>query len=201
MSKGPTFDLFVEDAGHEDLIKAMVSRLAGEYSVSALIRPVSARGGHSRVFEELRLYKTLRKGAGGFTLPDVLVVAIDCNCSSFAQTQRRVLEHVDPKEFPGAVFALPDPHVERWHMADPVSFRQVIGATPPTVKKKCERDRYKHLLRETIVGAGQPVAMGGIEFAAELVRAMDLTRASRNVPELGRFIADLRAALVAWSGR
>jgi len=45
----------------------------------------SARGGHPRAVAELKLYqKSVLKRIGGETLPDLLVVAIDGNCSSFA---------------------------------------------------------------------------------------------------------------------
>lgn len=197
MSDGPTIDLFVEDQGHEGFLTAMSARLLREAGKRARVRPISARGGRPRVFDELKVYRReLERQIVGRTRPDILVVAIDCNCNSFAHTRREVLDTITTQDFPRVVLALPDPHVERWYMADPMSFRNVIGNAPPTVRAKCAKDRYKQILRSTIVKAGQPAPLGGVEFALELVEAMDLNRAMGRIPELGRFISDMKKALL-----
>ena len=43
--------------------------------------------------------------------------------------------------------------------------------------------------------AGHPPTLGGLEFAQELVGAMDLYRASKNDHSLGAFVNDLRGKL------
>ena len=125
---------------------------------------------------------------GGGRIPDVLVVAIDANCKTFPQAMKMVQEAVKDEFAPIAVIACPEPHVERWFMADPPSFKDVIGVAPPLVKRKCDRDRYKSLLASTVKQAGHRTALGGIEFAGELVEAMDLKRASAADRSLHAFI-------------
>lgn len=68
---------------------------------------------------------------------------------------------------------------------------------PKVGRKKCERHRYKTVLARAIVEAGHPPTLGGIEFAREIVEAMDLYRAGRAEASLKHFvdvaIARLRA--------
>ncbi len=94
-----------------------------------------------------------------------------------------------------AVAASPDPHIERWFLADLESFHKVVGTRPTVAKRKCDRIYYKNILREAVKAADNPSTLGGIEYADELVEAMDLYRASKAVPSLGRFIDELRARL------
>jgi hypothetical protein len=91
--------------------------------------------------------------------------------------------------------ACPDPHVERWYLADPASFQVVVGRRPKVGKKKCARDHYKDLLSTAIQQAGYPATLGGIEFAPELVEGMDLYRAKKNDHSLGALLDDLRNQL------
>jgi hypothetical protein len=51
------------------------------------------------------------------------------------------------------------------------------------------------LLVKVIRDAGQIPTLGGIEFAQELVAAMDLYRAAKNDRSLALFVEDMRAAL------
>jgi len=137
------------------------------------------------------------KGAAG--LPDLVVVAIDANCLSFHQAHRQIRGRIEPELRDRVVIACPDPHIERWYMADPPSFRAVIGRQPKIEKVKCERDRYKQILMQTIRDSGQITTLGGIEFAQDLVSAMDLYRAGKSEPSLGFFVDDMRRALRAVS--
>lgn len=91
--------------------------------------------------------------------------------------------------------ACPDPHVERWYLADPESFKEVVGHQPTIGKKKCVRDYYKNALANAVRKAGHPATLGGIEFAQELVERMDLYRAGKNERSLKAFVDDLRGRL------
>lgn len=93
------------------------------------------------------------------------------------------------------VAACPDPHVERWYLADPQSFERVVGKRPDIGTRKCVRDHYKRVLASAIVQGGHPATLGGVEFAPELVEAMDLYRAGRNDSSLKAFVDDFRAKL------
>ena len=54
---------------------------------------------------------------------------------------------------------------------------------------------YKSLLVKTMRDAGQIPTLGGIEFAQELVAAMDLYRAAKNDRSFALFLEDMRTAL------
>lgn len=65
----------------------------------------------------------------------------------------------------------------------------------PAVPEKCERHLYKQLLRKTILDAGQLILTNEMEYAPDLVAAMDLYRAGKNQPSLKHFVDELRSAL------
>jgi hypothetical protein len=189
-----TVDLFVEDRAHEQFLKALVGRLSAEADRPVVIRVRSAQGGHGRVLSEFALYQaTIARGL--FPLPDMLVAAVDANCNSPQEVQRTLQQNLG-REFQGrTAFACPDPHVERWFMADPESFAMIVGAEPPLERRKCERDRYKRHLVDAIRKGGHVPTLGGIEFALDLVSGMDLYRASKNEPSLGAFVDAARGIL------
>jgi hypothetical protein len=187
-------DLFVEDRGHEQFIRAMLKRLAREENLGLSVKPWSARGGHPRVMEELKLYQRAVQN-GATPMADAMVVAIDANCRGVVEATRGIRNALEGPLAASAVIACPDPHVERWYMADPPSFREVVGSVPALGAEKCERRHYKRVLMETIRAGGQIPTLGGIEFADELVARMDLDRAGNAVPSLGAFIADTRVML------
>lgn len=187
-------DLFAEDRAHEAFLTTLIDRLGTEEQRSIRVRVRSARGGHARVLQEFELYQkaVLR---GGVSFDGVLVAAVDANCRTYP-TARKELEACLDSHFTGrTALACPDPHVERWFLADPESFAQVVGAEPQRERRKCERDRYKKLLVEAIRKGGNIPTLGGIEFAKDLVMAMDLYRASKNEPSLKSFIDSLRLIL------
>lgn len=189
-------DLFVEDRAHEELLKPLIRRVAAEERVRTALRVRCARGGHGRVLEELRLYlRLLEKGALGHGLPDVLVVATDGNCATFASRRAEVQAIVAGALEDRLITGCPDPHVERWYLADPEACQAVVGYRPPVVLQKCERDYYKRVLADAVRQGGNPLTLGGIEFAAELAAGMDLYRAGKNDPSFRAFVDDLRAKL------
>lgn len=199
MSSVVTIDVFVEDRAHEALLVPLVERIAGEEGLAVRVKVRSGRGGHPRAMRELKLYQRLvRSGTEGATTPDVLVVAIDGNCSSFAAKRQEIASAVQEPFSPRLVVAAPDPHVERWYLADPAAFREVVGHHPGLTTQKCGRDYYKHLLAKAIRDAGHPPTLGGVEFAADLVDQMDLYRAGKNDASLKAFVDDLRAKLTSF---
>jgi hypothetical protein len=133
--------------------------------------------------------------SGPLPRPDLMVVAVDANCKRFSEASREIVKATVPDLQSIAVAACPDPHVERWYMADPESFHDVVGVTPSCRKKKCERDYYKGALRDAIRKAGHPVGLGGRAFAKDLAAAMDLFRAGRRDRSLKSFLDQLRSAV------
>lgn len=190
-------DLFAEDRAHEAFLDALLQRLLRESGTETSIRHRSPLGGHGKMLTELEAFqKIIRGGQPGIDVPDILVVARDSNCQRFTHARQAVHSLIDQRVFPAFAIACPDPHIERWFLADPVSFHQVIGAESKPGRRKCERELYKRKLAEAIRRGGHPATLGGIEFANELVGVMNLYRAGRNEPSLQHFVDDFRQAAI-----
>ena len=187
-------DLFVEDAAHEELLKGLVFRIAAEEDVVLQARVRSATGGHPRALSEFRLYQRVAAITSADHHADLVVVAIDGNCKSFAETRKRVLAEATPMFRDRVITACPDPHIERWYLADLQAFRTVVGHGPKTVPSKCARSHYKGVLESAIREAGHP-ASDGVDFGAGLAAGMDLYHAGKADPSLKAFLDDFRAAL------
>ena len=196
MSSPVTVDIFVEDRAHEAFLVPMLRRIAQEEKVVVTPRVRSGLGGHGRAVTELTLYqRVVEKGAPGFVPPDLLIAGIDGNCSTFAKAKKAIVAATHAPFSERLVVACPDPHVERWYLADPESFKDVVGHRPTIARKKCARDYYKDALAKVVRKAGHPATLGGIEFAQELVERMDLYRAGKNERSLKVFVDDLRGRL------
>ena len=194
MDEPVVIDLFVEDRAHEALLRPIVARLAREESITIRDRVISGRGGHGRAIEEFKLYQRAASSLERISA-HLVVVAIDGNCSSWAAKRHEIESVAMMAVADRLITACPDPHIERWYLADPDSFHQVVGWRPQVGREKCERGHYKRLLDRAIGNGGHPPTLGGIEFATELVDAMDLYRAGRAAASLKAFLDDLRAAL------
>ena len=150
------------------------------------------RGGHGRAITELKTYQHgFEKGIGG-SLPDLVVTAIDGNCSSFVESQKSIQGALLGPFAELTVKATPDPHIERWYLADLEAFQQVVGITPQFEQGKCERDYYKKVLANAVEEAGHPPTLGGIEFARELAEAIDYYRAGKADKSFKHFLDELR---------
>lgn len=194
MNRAIVIDVFAEDRAHEEFLRPLLRRIAEDEKLTVEVRVRSGRGGHSRAIAEFQLYQRLVENNAA-ERPDLVVVGIDGNCTTFAKKKRAIFEAATPTFQHRLVAACPDPHVERWYLADPVSFKQVVHHRPIIGKKKCKRDAYKKALSDAIRQGGNPPTLSGIEFASELVSAMDLYRAARNDRSLGAFVDDLRGKL------
>jgi len=189
-------DIFVEDRAHEDFVHAMVLRISRENSKRVDVRVRSARGGHGRALSELDLYQSsVAKGIAGLATPDLLIVAIDANCNRFQAAQKNIKDTLHPAFQNIVAIACPDPHIERWYLADKAGFAKAVGISPKLKRHKCERDYYKAILAKAVVDAGHVPTLGGIEFAREIVNAMDLYHAAKEEKSLKAFLDSLKAHL------
>jgi hypothetical protein len=196
MSNPVFVDLFVEDQPHAALLKPLVERVAREENVGVAVRIRSARGGHARALQEFELYQRLvEKNAVLSPAAELVVVGIDGNCASFNQKRAEIRNATRPGFANRVIAACPDPHVERWYLADPDSFHQVVGCRPRLGRKKCAHDHYKNLLARAIREAGHHPMLGGIEFAPEIAQNLDYYRAGKNDRSFKAFVDDLRARL------
>jgi hypothetical protein len=187
--------LFCEDRAHELFVRALVDRLAAELHMRPVLQAPSTRGGHARALEEFKVWQRsfLRQATHG--IPDLLVLVIDANCSPWNEVRRELEAAIDETVMPHHVVGCPDPHVERWYIADPVAFQQVVGVQPGRDRDECDPHFYKQLIDEAVGGAGIPLLTGPADLAPDLVAAMDFYRAGRNQPSLRHFVDDLRGRL------
>ena len=196
MSQSMLGEFFVEDNARQQLIVPLVERVSKEEGIDFPFRVRIARGGHARAMQSFEHYQFLRtKGLIGNEVPALPIVAIDGNCSSFKETSRdirratrRPFEHM-------LVTACPDPHIERWYLADPESLQTVVGTHPKVSCRKCTSDQYRQILSEAVVSGGHPPTLGGGEFSTELAEAMDLYGASKNDSALSAFVRNLGEGL------
>lgn len=191
MGDAPSVELFVEDVAHERFLSALIRRIGGEEGVLPTLSIRTARGGHGQVFAELKLVQQIRKQAEA---PDILVVGIDANCLGWKSARNSILGSIQEGWARHTVIACPDPHIERWFLADPRALAE-LGARATLPRRKCERDLYKSLLIDALTRAGHPVMLGGAEFAEDLVAGMDLFAAAKSEPSLKAFVQGIRAAL------
>lgn len=190
----PSVDLFAEDQAHELFVSALLRRIFGEAGLPVHLNVRSAVGGHGRALTELRTYqRAVLRGAAGLSRPELLVVMIDANCQGLVEARNGILGEITAEAAGDTVVACPDPHIERWFFADPEAFVRVVGVDQQPGKKKCERGTYKTMLRDAVSRAGHFPTLGGLEFAQDLVREMNLYHAGRNEPSLGALIDGLRA--------
>jgi hypothetical protein len=132
--------------------------------------------------------------------PDAVIVVADANCRRY--NHRRNLLHDALQHYPQfeplVSYAIPDPHIERWMLADPRAFQTVFGRGCTTPAVRCAKDEYKRLLRREIRDSGIEAPLGGQEFAEDIVMAMDLAHVETREESLGRFLRDLRGLFNRW---
>jgi hypothetical protein len=191
---------FAEDEGHRAFIPTLLHRIAELEQIPIEVHERSAIGGLGTALRSLRRYvRDLGRGADDFL--EVLVVAVDANCHG-VRDRRRHIEEIVKAYYAGVlVVATPDPHIERWYLADPFAIGRVLGQryAAQVPAQKCERHRYKRALREAFLAIGVDPPAGGIVYGEDIALAMDLREAERQ-PDLARFISDYRAAIRQLAG-
>jgi hypothetical protein len=186
--------LFVEDHAHQQVIGALVRRLADSHNIQVHMDWRSTRRGHGKVATEFETFMHDLKRQGG-KAPDMIIVATDANCKGLNDRT---------KEFPIAdspapvILAIPDPHIERWLLLDGAAFKAVCGKGCDAPDQKCSRDRYKERLIMAIINAGISPSLGGVEFAEDIVARIDIDRASRSDPSFKRFVDQLADMFQGW---
>ena len=186
--------LFVEDDAHQQVLGALVRRVATDCNVAVRLDWRSAVGGHGKVVAEFDDYmRDLRRQ--GSPSPDMIIVATDANCKGLNERAKEIGKPDAPAPM---VLAIPDPHIERWLLLDGAAFKAVLGTGCDAPDQKCDRGRYKQRLIEAIHAAGTTPLLGGIEYAEDIVRAMDIDRASRQDRSFKRFVEDLRDRFRGW---
>lgn len=188
--------LFPEDFAHEAFLQPLVRRIAAELGVQVELHVRGPRGGASRLLAELSAYvKDIDRGRE--LLPAILIICRDANCQGYNHRKHEIdpiVQHIADR----VVYAIPEPHIERWMLIDPSAFKKAVGKGCQVPDQKCQRDRYKRLLIQSIQEAGLAPLLGGMEHAEAIVMAMDLQRISRREPALGQLLVALENHLRQW---
>lgn len=191
--------LFGEDAFHEAFLTPLLKRLGQEYNIPVEVHSISVRRGLTKAHYEFKEFLgDLQRDR--LYLPDMILVAVDANCKGYAD-RRRLFEKLLTK-YPQfeylMVYAIPEPHIERWMLVDQNAFRAVLGrgCTLPAVK--CRRQHYKELLNREIVDSGVKPRLGGREYAEDIVNVLDLAHVEITEPSFGRLIGNLRDFFNRW---
>lgn len=191
--------MFVEDVGHRELLSVLVMRVAAELKVPLHVEVRNASRGHGAVIHELRMFcRDVKRG--GIRGMDALLVASDAN-SQGPRARRRALEDEASALGLPVIYAVPDPHIERWMLLDSAAFKTVFGKGCDAPDRRCEKQRYKQLLRQAIRDAGHSAPLGGIEYAEDLVAVMDLERVATLDDSFGAFLRDLKTVLSELAAR
>jgi hypothetical protein len=190
--------VFVEDAAHASFIVGVLERVALTLGVSIDVNVRNAVGGHGAVVGSLRRYvRDVARGRDTFA--EVLVVAIDGNCQGSHRVKRAIREVAQREVYPGLVVcAVPNPHIELWYLLDGIAVNTVIGcggSQPALPEQKCEKGRYKRLLRDAFREGDIDPPAGGSEYGEEIAAALDIDFARAADSDFDSFVDDLEAAL------
>ena len=104
--------LFVEDSAHQKFLGALLQRLADEKDVD--IKLIGEMLGADMVRLSRNSGNTLMIFKGNpVRYPDLIVAATDANCKGL-RARTRALGDVTGQIDLRIIFAVPDPHIERW---------------------------------------------------------------------------------------
>jgi hypothetical protein len=185
--------MFVEDYAHEGFIGGLVRRVASDMGLEAEVSVRTTRGGHGKTITELgKFVRDVADSREG--IPDVLVVAVDANCHGYAHC-RREIEKVAGCYAHLLVCAIPDPHIERWYLADASAFKQVLGRGCSAPDCKCDRGRYKDLLRRAVLDSGINAPLRGVEYGEELASNVALRNLAQRDRAMAAFVKELSGLL------
>ena len=168
---------FLEDRVQEGFIKALVNRIAQDASIpiDSLNHDVrSARGGSTVIPEFKRFMKDTIQTSSAEV--DLLVIAIDGNCKGHNDRIRQLERHISQNHplKDKVVYAVPDPHIERWYMMDQRAFKNGVGIdrAPDMPTYKCKKNYYKSLLHEALAESNVGSLLGGAEYADNIVNSI-----------------------------
>ncbi len=186
---------FLEDSAQEAIIPPLFSRIAEEEGLLPAdleFQVLYARGGAS-----LEAFRAFLQDARDqpYLRADLLVVGSDANCKGFTARRDTVSAVAAKSPFQEFVTAIPDPHVERWFMLDLHALSDAAGVSLsiPTPAYKCDKNRYKTLLRQAFRGTEVTPPFGGIEFGPIVAKTMDLYQAAKQDHGLADYVEKARA--------
>ena len=186
---------FLEDRAQEGFIIALVKRIASEEGIppQRLHSDVrSARYG-SKVTKEFKIFvKQCNQQIQDY---DILIVAIDGNCMGYHERIEKLKAFTSKFENilqDRILYAIPDPHIERWYLIDQRAFKLAVGTSglPDIPQSKCKKDFYKNILKNAVSEIGS--TLGGVEYGEEIVAELDLAQLEQKNAGFRYFVGNLR---------
>lgn len=132
----------------------------------------------------------------GDSAADCFVLGSDGNCKGFVAKRKQLEKPFKGEPFAqNLIYAVPDPHVERWYLVDETALSQAVGSTvaghPP--RHKCDKNHYKNLLKNAISSAGVIPLQGGAEYGDDVAFCVDLYKAGKQDQGFKAFCDDVKA--------
>jgi hypothetical protein len=188
----PELLMCVEDFAQEAMIKTLTLRIAKDEEVDLKVIVRSAFGGVAKAIGQLA--DAAKKAETEGLRPDGVLVARDANCLGYNKRRQEVEAHAGCLA-DRLITVVPDPHIERWFLLDSHAFKEVVGHGCKAPDEKCQKDRYKSLLRRAVREAGLEPEFGGVEHAEKIAANMDLVKVAMADQSFGHFRDDLRTWL------
>jgi hypothetical protein len=192
---------FLEDRAQENFVKYLVQKIASEVGISSkrLMHDIrSARGGSIIINEFKKFVKSCLEGYSSEF--DLVIVAVDGNCKGYQERKKELEKYLEsmPVLEDRVVFAIPDPHIERWYMLDQKAFRDGVGIdkSPGLPTYKCQKDYYKKLIYQVLHESKVNSLLGGIEYAERIIANLeDLELLGQRDPAFKFFVNELKRIL------
>ena len=189
--------LFGEDDAHEKVLSAVIKRFSDEYSIPVDLLVRSSIGGYGKAIAEFsELLKDIDRGRE--LRPDMIVIATDSNCKGLNERLKAIRKVVPAGLIDFVVAAVPSPHIERWLLLDSASFKSALGHGCAAPDHKCERSRYKNQLAAAVRKAGVKPLLGGVEYADDIVRNMDMDAVMGKDEGFNQCARGLKRKFSAW---
>ena len=129
MVADPVIGLFMEDIAQGNFITSIISRIASERDLRVTFEIRNATGGIPKMRGELSRF--LRDQAQvGSPVFDILIIVRDADFASESEIKRQIQRHVERARYRGeVVIAAPEPYIEAWYLADPISIQAITGSS------------------------------------------------------------------------
>jgi hypothetical protein len=193
--------LFAEDSGHVNFIQALVRRISRQNQVKASLTLINDPHGRGSTLSELKSF-IHRLDLGREAIPDLILVVVDSNCFGFSNVEGAIIKIVG-KYRDRTICAVPDPHVERWMLIDSRAFKNTYGVGCSAPDEKCDKDRYKELLRAALHQADiyRPLVLMTSDDVQSYVKVLNLRTAAQFDSALGKLIQSLQLFFSSWRKR
>ncbi|MFO8058627.1 MAG: hypothetical protein R6V10_15180 [bacterium] len=130
---------------------------------------------------------------------DALVVGHDCNCKGKEKIKKKFSKPAQMAGYPEdrIIYALPDPYIERWYLADPRALLETIEGSEspgeiPYVHKKGKQTFYKDKMDETLQKNGIRSPLAGAELGDQIAERVDIGKLGNVDPNFKDFHEAIR---------